>query len=384
MSARAVPPAGTASAWFHSFGDGDTRGAELGKDELGGKGKGLADMTSAGIPVPPGFTITTAACRWSIAHGGALPDGFAEAQDAALARLEAACEKKLGDPVDPLLVSVRSGAKISMPGMMDTILNLGINDRSVHGLAERTENPRFAWDCYRRFVAMFGNVVLGIDKDEFERPLAALRARRRVASDAELAAPELRALVEQFQRVVRRHSGRDFPQAPLEQLALARDAVFQSWMGDRAVTYRRLNRIADDLGTAVNVQAMVFGNLGDTSATGVGFTRDPATGERRFYGEYLVNAQGEDVVAGIRTPRPIAELERDLPQAFKELKEITARLERHYRDVQDFEFTIQEGKLYLLQTRTGKRTGQAAVKIAVDMVEEGLITRDEALLRVEP
>ncbi len=384
MNDRTASPVEARASWFHAFGDGGQDGVELGKDVLGGKGKGLADMTRAGVPVPPGFTITTAACRWYSAHGGTLPADFEEGQRAALAQLESACGKKLGDPIDPLLVSVRSGAMISMPGMMDTILNLGLNDRSVQGLAERTENPRFAWDCYRRFLSMFGNVVLGIDKDEFEHPLTALRKKRRVKSDAELAAPDLRALVEQYQKIVRRHSGREFPQDPAEQLTLARNAVFQSWMGDRAVTYRRLNKIPDDLGTAVNVQAMVFGNLGETSGTGVGFTRDPATGENKFYGEYLLNAQGEDVVAGIRTPRPITELEKDLPEAYAELVEITQRLERHYRDVQDFEFTIQEGKLYLLQTRTGKRTGQAAVRIAVDMVESGLLTKAEALLRVDP
>jgi len=385
MSARPRPRADEAAEnYFYFFGQGEAEGAALGKELLGGKGQGLADMTQAGIPVPPGFTITTAACRWVSSHGGKLPDGFATGQRMALARLERAAGKRLGDAADPLLVSVRSGAQFSMPGMMDTILNLGLNDRAVLGLAARTQNPRFAWDCYRRFVSMFGNVVLGIDKDEFERPLTELRRKRRAASDADLAADDLRALVTVFQRVVRRHSGKDFPQDPEAQLAQARDAVFRSWMGDRAVTYRRLNRIPDDLGTAVNVQAMVFGNLGDTSATGVGFTRDPATGENKFYGEYLVNAQGEDVVAGIRTPRPIQELKRDMPAAYAELVEITQRLERHYKDIQDFEFTIEENTLYLLQTRTGKRTGAAAVKIAVDMVDEGLITRNEALLRVEP
>jgi pyruvate,orthophosphate dikinase len=384
VSAPPRPRTDPATAYFYAFGAGESAGAGLGKEELGGKGKGLADMARAGIPVPPGFTITTAACRWVAAHGGELPPGFAAAQRAALDKLEHAVGKRLGDPSDPLLVSVRSGAAISMPGMMDTVLNLGLNDRSVVGLATRTENPRFAWDSYRRFVSMFGNVVLLIDKDEFEGPLTALRNKRRVKTDAELRAEDLQALVAQYQRIVRRHAGREFPQEPEAQLALARDAVFRSWMGDRAVTYRRLNRIPDDLGTAVNVQAMVFGNLGDTSATGVGFTRNPSTGENRFYGEYLVNAQGEDVVAGIRTPRPIEELKRDMPRAYDELVGITSRLERYYKDVQDFEFTIEDSTLYLLQTRTGKRTGAAAVQIAVDMVGEGLITRDEAILRVDP
>ena len=279
------------------------------------------------------------------------------------------------DGKKPLLISVRSGSAMSMPGMMDTILNLGLNDRSVQGLAARTGNERFAWDCYRRFLAMFGNVVLGIDKDEFEHPLAELRKKRKAKSDADLAPADLKALVEVFKKVIRRLSGREFPQDPATQLRLARDAVFGSWMSDRAVTYRGLAKIPHDLGTAVTVQAMVYGNLGDTSATGVGFTRDPSTGENRFYGEYLTNAQGEDVVAGIRTPRPIGDLEREMPEAFLQLREITRRLETHYKDVQDFEFTVQEGRLYLLQTRAGKRTGAAAVKIAVDMVDEGLLTR---------
>ncbi len=378
------PSKRTGSRYFFFFGNGEAEGDGIGKDVLGGKGAGLADMTRAGIPVPPGFTITTEACRYYYAHGRALPEGFEDAQETALGRLEQAAGHLLGDPDDPLLVSVRSGAKISMPGMMDTILNLGLNDRSVQGLVRRSGHARFAWDCYRRFLAMFGNVVLDIHKDEFEHPLAALRRRRHAVRDAALSPEDLVKLVETYKRILRRFSGRAFPQDPRSQLRLARDAVFRSWMSERAVTYRRIHGIPDDLGTAVNVQAMVFGNLGETSATGVGFTRDPATGEHRFYGEYLVNAQGEDVVAGIRTPRPISELARTMPGAYRELVEITQRLEKHYRDVQDFEFTIQDGKLYLLQTRTGKRTGAAAVKIAVDMVGEGLLTKEEALLRVDP
>jgi pyruvate,orthophosphate dikinase len=384
MSTLRPPSAPGLPQYFFAFGDGKAEGDGKRADLLGGKGAGLADMTRAGIPVPPGFTITTEACRFYYAHGQTLPDGFEDGQRAALDALEHALGKRLGDPSDPLLVSVRSGAAISMPGMMDTILNLGLNDRAVVGLAVRTENPRFAWDCYRRFLAMFGGVVLDIDKNEFERPLEALRKKRRVKTDADLAAEDLKSLVENFKRIIRRLSGREFPQDPLTQLRLARDAVFRSWMSDRAVTYRGLAKIPDDLGTAVTVQAMVFGNLGETSATGVGFTRDPSTGEKRFYGEYLTNAQGEDVVAGIRTPHPIQDLENDLPQAFQKLREIMQRLETHYRDVQDFEFTIQEGELFLLQTRAGKRAGAAAVKIAVDMVDEGLLTRDEALLRVAP
>jgi pyruvate,orthophosphate dikinase len=372
----------SSSRWFFHFGNGEAEGDGSLKELLGGKGAGLADMTRAGIPVPPGFTITTEACRWFDAHGGTLPPGFEDGMQGALHRLEARVGKKLGDPGDPLLVSVRSGAVVSMPGMMDTILNLGLNDRSVRGLLARTGDARFAWDCYRRFLLMFGEVVLGVPRSTFEEPLAALRKRRRVASDADLSAADQEAMVVEGKKAVRRLTGRDFPQDPLTQLRLARDAVFRSWESDRAVTYRRLHHIPGDLGTAVTVQAMVFGNRGPTSATGVGFTRDPSTGENRFYGEYLVNAQGEDVVAGIRTPRPIAELEKDMPGAFRELVLITQRLERTYRDIQDFEFTIEEGRLYLLQTRTGKRTGPAAVRSAVDMVDEGLITKDEALLRV--
>jgi len=374
----------TAPRFIYEFGNGTAEGGDAGKDLLGGKGESLCDMTRAGIPVPPGFIITTEACRFYYANARTLPDRFEDNQGAALARLEHALGKRLGDAEDPLLVSVRSGGKISMPGMMDTILNLGLNDRSVKGLAARTGNQRFAWDCYRRFLAMFGNVVLGIDKDEFEHPLAELRRKRRAKTDADLVAADLKALVEVFKKLIRRLSGREFPQDPLTQLRLARDAVFGSWMSDRAVTYRGLAKIPHDLGTAVTVQAMVYGNLGDTSATGVGFTRDPSTGENRFYGEYLTNAQGEDVVAGIRTPHPIGDLERQMPEVFAQLRTITRRLETFYKDVQDFEFTVQEGKLYLLQTRAGKRAGAAAVKIAVDMVDEGLLTWEEALLSVEP
>ncbi|MFI5372154.1 MAG: PEP/pyruvate-binding domain-containing protein, partial [Candidatus Eisenbacteria bacterium] len=346
-------------SYVYSFGEGRAEGSAQMRDLLGGKGSGLAEMTNAGVPVPPGFTITTAVCRWYYGHGRTLPPGFLEQQAAALALLERRMGKRLGDPVDPLLVSVRSGAKFSMPGMMDTILNLGLNDRSVVGLAELTRNPRFAWDCYRRFLQMFGSVVLGLEKSDFEEHLEAFKHRRRAKTDQDLTAEDLQKLAEEFETLVKKRTGRDFPQDPVEQLTLARDAVFRSWMNDRAIYYRKQNRIPDDLGTAVNVQAMVFGNLGDHSATGVGFTRNPATGENAFYGEYLVNAQGEDVVAGVRTPHPIADLEKEMPAAFRELRDITSRLEKHYRDVQDFEFTIQENKLYLLQTRTGKRTAQA-------------------------
>ena len=366
------------------FGDGQAEGTGQMKDLLGGKGAGLAEMTNAGVPVPPGFTITTAVCRHYSANGGKLPDDFPAQQRAALERLEALMAKQLGDADDPLLVSVRSGAKFSMPGMMDTVLNLGLNDRSVRGLARRTGNARFAWDCYRRFVQMFTSVVMDLEKHDFEVIIENLKKKRRVKLDTELTLGDLETLVASFKAHVKSRAGREFPQDPHEQLALARDAVFRSWNNDRAIYYRRQNGIPDDLGTAVNVQSMVFGNMGDTSGTGVGFTRNPSTGEHHFYGEYLTNAQGEDVVAGVRTPQPIAHLEAEMPDVYRQLREITSRLERHYRDVQDFEFTIQEGRLYLLQTRNGKRTAQAAVRIAVDMVREGLISEEEAILRVEP
>lgn len=384
MTASTPRSATQATRYVYFFGEGRAEGNAGMRDLLGGKGAGLAEMTNAGVPVPPGFTITTDVCRWYDAHAGALPDGFEAEQHDALERLQQIMGRRLGDANEPLLVSVRSGAKFSMPGMMDTVLNLGLNDRSVQGLARKTGNSRFAWDCYRRFIQMFGSVVMGLEKHEFEERIEHLKKRRRVKHDTDLDDKDLEQLTADFKRLVRSRKGRDFPQDPLEQLALARDAVFGSWNNDRAIYYRRQNGIADDLGTAVNVQAMVFGNLGETSATGVGFTRNPATGENHFYGEFLTNAQGEDVVAGVRTPRPIAELEEVMPEAFRQLRDITARLEKHYRDVQDFEFTIEEGRLFLLQTRTGKRTAQAAVRIAVDMVEEGLITREEAVLRVTP
>jgi pyruvate,orthophosphate dikinase len=383
-ASQAPDGAGAETRFVYFFGEGHAEGRGDMKDVLGGKGAGLAEMTNAGVPVPPGFTISTAVCRHYQAHDRQLPAAFAAQQDAALARLERTLGRTLGDANDPLLVSVRSGAKFSMPGMMDTILNLGLNDRSVRGLSEKTANDRFAWDCYRRFVQMFASVVMDFEKHEFEELIAAAKKRRRVKLDTELTAADLEALTAEFKRHVRARAGREFPQAPLEQLAMARDAVFRSWNNDRAIYYRKQNNIPDDLGTAVNVQAMVFGNMGDTSGTGVGFTRNPSTGENHFYGEYLTNAQGEDVVAGVRTPLPIGQLEQEMPDVYRQLREITSRLEQHYRDVQDFEFTIQEGRLFLLQTRNGKRTAQAAVRIAVDMVGEGLITEQEAILRVDP
>ena len=380
-AASATPASG--ERYVYSFGNGHADGSGAMKDVLGGKGAGLAEMTNAGVPVPPGFTITTAVCRHAHRTKGQLPEGFQAEQDEALAQLERAIGKRLGDESDPLLVSVRSGAKFSMPGMMDTILNLGLNDRSVRALASRTGNDRFAWDCYRRFIQMFSSVVMDLEKGEFEHLIEALKHKRKVKLDTELTAADLESLVGEFKRHVRKRKNRDFPQDAREQLAMARDAVFRSWDNDRAIYYRRQNSIPDDLGTAVNVQAMVFGNMGETSGTGVGFTRNPSTGENHFYGEYLTNAQGEDVVAGVRTPQPIENLRQEMPEVFRQLHEITKRLEKHYRDIQDFEFTIQDGTLYLLQTRNGKRTAQAAVRIAVDMVKEKLISEQEAVLRVE-
>jgi pyruvate,orthophosphate dikinase len=370
--------------YVFSFGGGKADGNKDMKDTLGGKGAGLAEMTNAGVPVPPGFTISTQACNAYYDSGGKLPAEVDAQMDAALAKLEALQGKKLGDPGDPLLVSVRSGSKFSMPGMMDTILNLGMNDKSVSGVEKKTGNPRFARDSYRRFIQMYGNVVLGIEKDKFEHELSAVKARYKAKTDVELDAKALDEVIVRYKAVVEKNTRHAFPQDPREQLVGARDAVFKSWMNPRAITYRKLNDIPHNLGTAVNVQTMVFGNMGDSSATGVGFTRNPSTGAKEFYGEFLQNAQGEDVVSGVRTPHPIADLEELMPAAYRQLREITTRLERHYKDVQDFEFTIQENVLYMLQTRNGKRTGLAAINIAVDMADEGLLTKKEALLKVEP
>jgi len=370
--------------FVYFFGDGSAEGNVRMRDVLGGKGAGLAEMSSAGIPVPPGYTITTEACRQFFEAGGRLLDSVVAEEERALRRLERLLGRRLGDPENPLLVSVRSGSPVSMPGMMDTVLNLGLNDVTVEGLARKSGNSRFAFDSYRRFIQMFSDVVLGLPRSILEAELTRAKRSARVVSDVDLSAERLQALVVRLKQAVRHETGRDFPQDARAQLAEARDAVFRSWNTERATHYRKLNGISDTLGTAVNVQAMVFGNLGSTSATGVGFTRDPATGEPRFYGEYLLNAQGEDVVAGIRTPRPIEEMERELPEAYAELREITTRLERHYRDVQDFEFTIEEGRLFMLQTRRGQRTGMAALRIAVDMVDEGLLSRREGIERVEP
>jgi pyruvate, orthophosphate dikinase len=359
-------------------------GAELGRELLGGKGAGLAEMTAIGIPVPAGFTVTTAACIEYVQNGRKLPPGLEEEIAAHLEGLEEATGKRFGDAQDPLLVSVRSGAAVSMPGMMDTILNLGLNDESVEGLARATGNERFAWDAYRRLVQMYSNVVEAVDAHAFEQALAALKESRRVRNDVDLRADDLRELVERFKEIYRDGTGSDFPQDPRVQLGRAVRAVFDSWETPRAQVYRRANGIPDDLGTAVNVVQMVFGNKGEDSGTGVAFTRNPSTGEQGIWGEFLTNAQGEDVVAGIRTPLPITEMKNRLPEAFDQLVDTMRRLEERYREMQDIEFTVEEGKLYLLQTRSGKRTAQAALKIAVDMVEEGLISREEAVARIDP
>ncbi|MGE5174394.1 MAG: pyruvate, phosphate dikinase [Betaproteobacteria bacterium] len=376
----------TGKKYIYFFGNGKADGSGSMKDLLGGKGAGLAEMTNAGVPVPPGFTITTEVCNLFYELGKRVPQGLDEDMRGHMKKVEDALKNRFsfGDPERPLLVSVRSGSKFSMPGMMDTVLNLGLNDRTINGLIRMSGNERFAWDAYRRFIQMFGNVVMGIEKEVFEHIIHDVKKKKKVNLDIELTAEDLKGLVAKFKAKVKQVAKRDFPQDPWEQLLMARDAVFGSWNNPRAITYRKLNDIPGNLGTAVNVQSMVFGNMGETSATGVGFTRDPSTGAKEFYGEYLTNAQGEDVVAGIRTPHPIADLEKEMPQVYRQLRDITTRLEKHYRDVQDFEFTVQEGTLFMLQTRTGKRTAQAAVKIAVDMVSEGLISKEEAVLRVEP
>jgi pyruvate,orthophosphate dikinase len=370
--------------FVYFFGNGKAEGDRTMKDLLGGKGSGLAEMTNAGLPVPPGMTISTEACTLYYTEGRKTPATVDREMLDALKKLETAAGAKLGDVKNPLLVSVRSGAKFSMPGMMDTILNLGLNDQTVEGLKARTKNGRFAYDSYRRFIQMFGNVVLEIPKEAFEHKFEEVKKARGAHVDTDLNEEALQEVVRRYKEVVRAKSGKAFPQDPLEQLRGARDAVFRSWNNARAIEYRRIYEIPDSIGTAVNVQMMVFGNTGDRSATGVGFTRNPATGAHEFYGEFLVNAQGEDVVAGIRTPQPITELERIMPKAYKQLREITTRLEKHYRDVQDFEFTIQDERLFMLQTRNGKRTGYAAVVIATDLVKEKLITPKDAVLQVDP
>ena len=361
-----------------------SEGGELGRELLGGKGVGLAEMTAIGLPVPAGFTVTTEACREYMELGGRLPDGLREEIEEHVEQLEETTGKRFGDPADPLLVSVRSGAAVSMPGMMDTILNLGLNDDAVEGLAKATDNERFAFDAYRRLIQMFGNVVDDIDGQLFERQLASLKDERGVSQDVELDASDLRELAKRFAAIYAESSGEPFPQDAREQLARAVRAVFDSWNTPRAQVYRRANQIPDDLGTAVNVVQMVFGNKGDDSGTGVAFTRDPSTGKQGMWGEFLVNAQGEDVVAGIRTPEPIEGMEARFPEAFRQLADTMARLEEHYREMQDIEFTIEEGSLYLLQTRAGKRTAVAALRVVVEMVGDGLISQEEAVARVDP
>ena len=372
----------TPTKYVYFFGGGKADGHGRMKDILGGKGAGLAEMTSVGLPVPPGFTIQTEACREYMK--GKLSPEIDVQMLVALDELERMQGQKLGKGENPLLVSVRSGAKFSMPGMMDTILNLGLNDKAVESLAKLSNNPRFAYDSYRRLIQMFGDVVLDVPKKKFEHIFDGVKAKAKVKFDYELTPEHLKTIIAEYKKLVKKETGKDFPQNPLDQLVQARDAVFRSWQNARAKTYRRINSIDDSIGTAVNVQAMVFGNLGENSGTGVGFTRNPATGEHMFFGEYLMNAQGEDVVSGVRTPLSISELEKAMPLVYENLREITRKMEKHYRDMQDFEFTIQDGKLYMLQTRNGKRTGLAAVRIAIDMVREGLITQEEAIHRVEP
>ena len=371
--------------YVYFFGTGQTDGSAEMRSLLGGKGANLAEMTSLDIPVPPGFTISTETGRLYHENGNQYPDGLDEQIDENLRKLEVAMDAQFGDTENPLLVSVRSGAAVSMPGMMDTILNLGLNDDAVKGLAARSGNERFAYDAYRRFVQMFGDVVLGVEHDAFEHLLEAKKAAKGVELDTELDANDLAELVSEFKALVKEETGSDFPDDPRRQLDMARDAVFESSNNERATIYRRLNNISEELGrTAVNVQAMVFGNMGETSGTGVAFTRDPSTGENSFYGEFLMNAQGEDVVAGIRTPLPIDELREVMPQAYEQLTSIGEALESHYHDMQDVEFTIQDRRLYMLQTRNGKRTGAAAVRTAVEMVNEGLIDKATALTRIPP
>ncbi|MGE5776007.1 MAG: pyruvate, phosphate dikinase, partial [Chloroflexota bacterium] len=350
---------------------------------LGGKGAGLFDMTRAGVPVPPGYTVTTEACN-EFRKTGKFPDGQWKQQVAGMKSVEKATGKKFGDPKNPLLVSCRSGAKFSMPGMMNTVLNIGLNDEVVEGLTQLTGNARFAWDSYRRLIEMFGTTVFNLDDEVFEHPMAEYKASKGYKLDTEMTAEDWKALVSTFKAAFKKHVGFDFPQDVYKQLELATKAVFESWMGKRAIAYRKKEGISDDLGTAVNIVTMVFGNMGDDSGTGVAFTRNPSTGEKLMMGEYLLNAQGEDVVAGIRNAAPIVNLSKEMPQVYNQFMGITGKLEKHYKDMQDVEFTIERGKLWMLQTRNGKRTAKSAVKIAVDMAEEGLITKEQAVLRVTP
>ncbi len=382
--------------WVYTFGDGKAEGQAGMRDLLGGKGANLAEMSNLGLPVPPGFTITTEVCTWYYSNGRAYPAELAAQVEAAITHVGRLVGKTFGDPADPLLVSVRSGARASMPGMMDTVLNLGLNDVTVKGLAERTGNPRFAFDSYRRFITMFSNVVLDVEHHAFEEILDEVKTDKGYLLDTDMTAADWAEIIERYKALVVEHTGAPFPQDPSAQLWGAIGAVFSSWMNQRAITYRRLHAIPESWGTAVNVQGMVFGNMGDTSATGVAFTRNPSTGAKELYGEFLVNAQGEDVVAGIRTPQDITEaariaagsdkpsMETVMPETFAAFRDICTRLEGHYRDMQDIEFTVEQGKLWMLQTRNGKRTAKAALKIAVDLADEGVIERTEAVKRVDP
>jgi len=368
-----------------TFGGGTAEGDKSMKELLGGKGANLAEMSSIGMPIPPGFTISTKVCKYYNEHDGQWPDGLEAEIKESVYHLEELMNLQFGDPKDPLLVSVRSGAAISMPGMMDTVLNLGLTDQSVQGLAEKTGNERFAYDCYRRFIDMFGDVVMGVAHEKFEHALQKLKDEKSVELDTQLDVADLKELVDRYKKVYEENTGEDFPQDPDDQLRLSINGVFGSWNAKRAIKYRRINKITGLLGTAVNVQAMVYGNMGDDSATGVCFTRNPSDGNNELYGEFLINAQGEDVVAGIRTPRDINELKEVMPDSYDELLELTNQLEEHYQDMQDIEFTVQQGDLFILQTRNGKRTGAAAVKIAIDMVDEGILEKDKAVANlVEP
>jgi pyruvate,orthophosphate dikinase len=374
------PGTPTTHKWVYMFREGNKDMRDL----LGGKGAGLAEMTRAGLPVPPGFTITTEACNAYSGQGKKFPKGMWEQTLAAMKKVERAAGKKFGDPKDPLLVSVRSGAKFSMPGMMDTVLNLGLNPETLQGIVHLSQNERFAYDAYRRFIQMFGKIVMGIEGRKFDGVFDKVKEEYVAKQDTDLGVDALKEVVKRYKELYKIELGVEFPDDPQEQLRLAIGAVFGSWMGKRAVEYRRLNKIADDLGTAVNVVTMVYGNMGNDSGTGVAFTRDPATGENQLYGEFLANAQGEDVVAGIRTPLKIAQMKEVMPEVYQQFRDLARKMEKHYREMQDLEFTVERGKLYMLQTRTGKRTARAAVKIAVDMVNEGLITKKEAVQRVEP
>src|SRR6476469_2395906 len=388
MATTAVPqpdrPHRAKKRYIYAWGEGTAEGNGGMKDLLGGKGSGLAEMTIAGLPTPPGFTITTEACNDYFAAGKQLPQGLWDDVLEAMREVERRSGKGFGDAKNPLLVSVRSGAKVSMPGMMDTVLNLGLNEETLQGLIALTGNERFGWDAYRRFIQMFGRIVMGVDGHRFDEVLEKKKAERGVKQDTELSADDRRARAASFQAIVREDTGRDFPDDPNEQLDLAIKAVFASWFGQRARDYRKFNKIADDLGTAVNVVSMVFGNMGDDSGTGVAFTRNTIDGRRELQGEFLPNAQGEDVVAGIRTPIEIAEMRDRWPEVYADFVDIGQRLEKHYRDVQDLEFTVEKGRLYMLQTRSAKRTAAAAVRVAVDMVNDGLISKEEAVSRIEP